>query len=107
MNILNRSIWNAAVSRDPSANWLKALETTDLEIQFWISTTPDTQSVHDRDELYFIASGRGEIEIDGECHSVSSGDVISVEAGTPHRFTSGSSDMAIWVVFYGKRKSIC
>jgi hypothetical protein len=48
---------------------------------------------------------RGVFFHDGERDSFGPGDLLSVAAGTEHRFEDSSSDPAVWIVFYGPRGS--
>jgi mannose-6-phosphate isomerase-like protein (cupin superfamily) len=61
----------------------------------------DPQKPHTRDEIYFVARGDG-FFYDGEKRNrVGPGSFIFVPAGCVHRFEDFSSDIAIWVAFYG------
>ncbi len=61
----------------------------------------DNQAPHDRDELYFVASGTGTLVHGGRRDTFGPGDVFFVPAGQAHRFVDFSEDFATWVVFYG------
>jgi len=65
----------------------------------------DPQSPHTEDEIYYIVSGAGTIEIDGEHREVSAGSVIYVEEHVPHRFHTITEDLSIIVVFAPPRHS--
>ena len=65
----------------------------------------DLQSPHTEDEIYYIVSGAGTIEIDGEDREVSAGAVIYVEEHVPHRFHTITEDLSIIVVFAPPRHS--
>ena len=65
----------------------------------------DLQSPHTEDEIYYIVSGAGTIEIDGEHREVSAGSVIYVEEHVPHRFHTITEDLSIIVVFAPPRHS--
>ena len=66
----------------------------------------DPQSPHTEDEIYYIVSGAGTIEIDGEHREVSAGSVIYVEEHVPHRFHTITEDLSIIVVFAPPRHSL-
>jgi mannose-6-phosphate isomerase-like protein (cupin superfamily) len=51
--------------------------------------------------LYFIHSGTGQIDINGQKFDAAAGDAFFVAAGVEHRFENFSDDFATWVVFYG------
>lgn len=65
----------------------------------------DPQSPHTEDEIYYIVSGIGTIEIDGEHREVSAGAVIYVEEHVPHSFHTITEDLSIIVVFAPPRHS--
>jgi len=61
----------------------------------------DRQEPHDRDEVYFVASGFGIFVNGRDQHPFRSGDMLFVPAGVVHRFEDFSDDFCTWVVFYG------
>ena len=65
----------------------------------------DLQSPHTEDEIYYIVSGAGTIEIDGEHREVIAGAVIYVEEHVTHRFHTITEDLRIIVVFAPPRHS--
>ncbi len=72
-----------------------------LEIEFYMPHKVDNQQPHARDEVYVIASGRGDFINGSERHAVEPGEVIFVPAGREHRFVDFSDDFATWVMFFG------
>lgn len=61
----------------------------------------DPQTPHTRDEVYIVMQGSGEFVNGPERSRFAPGDMLFVEAGTPHRFENFSDDVAFWVIFYG------
>mgnify|MGYP003552625053 CR=1 FL=1 len=61
----------------------------------------DDQTPHDQDEIYVIQAGQGIFVRDGERSAFVPGDLIFVDARTPHHFEDFSDDFACWVVFWG------
>ncbi|MCG8347690.1 MAG: cupin domain-containing protein [Chloroflexales bacterium] len=59
----------------------------------------DRQQPHSEDEVYYVVSGQGAIQVAGEDRAVAAGSIIYVAAGVEHRFHSISSDLAILVFF--------
>jgi hypothetical protein len=53
------------------------------------------------DELYLIARGHRMLFDGVQTHEIKPGSFNFVAAGQVHRFESFSSDLAVWVVFYG------
>ena len=67
---------------------------------------PDPQTPHTEDEIYYIVSGAGTIEVAGQHRSVSAGSVIYVDAHIDHRFHSITEELSILVVFAPPRHSL-
>jgi mannose-6-phosphate isomerase-like protein (cupin superfamily) len=57
------------------------------------------QEPHTEDEVYFVVSGRGSIEIDGADHAVTSGSVVYVPAGIAHHFHDVTEALQVLVAF--------
>ncbi len=57
------------------------------------------QQPHTEDEVYYVLSGRGVIEIDGADHAVTSGSVVYVPAGVPHHFHKVTEPLQVLVLF--------
>lgn len=72
-----------------------------LEIKASKPQSPNIQTPHRQDELYFVARGSGVLFHDGERSPFAAGDVLFVAAGTEHHFEDVSDDLQIWVIFYG------
>ncbi len=74
-----------------------------LEVELYTPKGQDPQKPHDRDEVYFVARGKGQFFDGTRQHGVEAGSFIFVPAGHLHRFENFSSDFAVWVVFYGPK----
>ena len=59
----------------------------------------DPQQPHTEDEVYYIAAGRGMIQVGEEQRAVSAGSVVFVPARVPHHFHSVEEDLRILVFF--------
>ena len=79
---------------------VEPFERSGVTLVFFAPRGTDHQSVHDRDEFYFIARGTGILVIDGEMNDVEAGNAFFVAAGVPHRFENFSPDLATWAVFF-------
>ena len=93
-----------ALSRLPSPKgepFAVVFEHGTLSVEIFAPRGADTQQPHTRDEVYFVARGRGEFVGDGARHQVAAGDFLFVPAHAPHRFENFSADFAVWVFFYG------
>lgn len=72
-----------------------------LAVELYTPAGHDPQTPHTRDEIYFVARGKG-FFFDGERRlAVEPGSFIFVPAGEVHRFEEFSEDFAVWVAFYG------
>jgi mannose-6-phosphate isomerase-like protein (cupin superfamily) len=59
----------------------------------------DTQSPHEEDEIYYVVSGRGAIEVAGERRPVQAGSIVFVAKEVVHRFVDIEDDLSILVFF--------
>jgi quercetin dioxygenase-like cupin family protein len=59
----------------------------------------DPQQPHDEDEVYYVLTGHGRIEIDGDDHAVEPGALIFVERRRAHRFHDIKEDLELLVFF--------
>lgn len=77
------------------------LEHGSLLVEIYAPRGTDPQQPHTRDELYIIMRGSG-VFLNGHVRQwFSSGDLLFVPAGRPHRFEAFTDDLVTWVVFYG------
>ena len=92
-----------ALSANPKPGNLAAemLRRGSVDLEFYSPHLTDLQQPHSRDELYIIARGTGVLEVEGERHPFTAGDVLFVAAHAEHRFIEFSGDFATWVLFYG------
>lgn len=81
--------------------YLPFLDVPDLSCGLYelAAGSEDPQSPHDRDEVYVVMAGRGQVELDGESQPVASGDVIYVAKDVAHRFHHIEEDLSLMVVF--------
>jgi len=59
----------------------------------------DMQGPHDEDEVYFVVSGRGRLQVGGREHRVERGSVLYVGATSEHSFFEIEEDMTMLVFF--------
>jgi mannose-6-phosphate isomerase-like protein (cupin superfamily) len=76
----------------------------DLEVRFAARPTNGPQVPHQRDELYFVASGSGHYRVEETVTAVGPGDVLFCAAHAAHGFEDISEDFSVWVLFYGQQK---
>ena len=72
-----------------------------LSVELYKPHKVDNQSPHTRDEIYVIASGSGQFNLDGEKTFVKAGDFLFVPAKATHHFFDFTPDFSTWVFFYG------
>ena len=72
-----------------------------LVVELYSPVGHDPQQPHTRDEVYFVARGKGRFFDGALRYSVEAGSFLFVPAGQVHRFEDFSSDFVVWVVFYG------
>ena len=72
-----------------------------LSVELYAPRGHDPQSPHTRDEVYVVATGRGQFRNGEMRHPFGPGDVLFVPAGVTHRFEEFGDDLAVWVFFYG------
>jgi mannose-6-phosphate isomerase-like protein (cupin superfamily) len=61
----------------------------------------DPQQPHDKDEIYYVISGRARFSVNGGDMPVEPGTVLFVAARAEHRFHSIEEDLSLLVVFAG------
>lgn len=74
-----------------------------MEAELYTPENIDTQSPHQRDEIYIIANGSSEFFNGKENISVKEGSMIFVPAGVDHRFINFTEGFLVWVIFYGPK----
>ena len=60
---------------------------------------PDQQRPHTEDEVYYVLSGEGRIDVDGDVTPVRPGSVLFVGKHVPHRFVDYPDGLTLLVVF--------
>ena len=63
----------------------------------WPRGGTDRQQPHREDEVYYVISGRGAIQVAGEDRLVKPGSLVLVAAGVEHRFHSVEEDLRVLV----------
>lgn len=61
----------------------------------------DAQQPHERDELYYVVSGRAVLVAGDERFDAAPGSVLYVKAEVPHRFVEIEEDLEVLVFFGG------
>lgn len=58
---------------------------------------------NDKDEIYYVLSGRGELTLDGQRRDVGPGDAILTRDGSTHALAQVGNDDLVIIVVYRKR----
>jgi mannose-6-phosphate isomerase-like protein (cupin superfamily) len=94
----------SALSRLPDAEgrrFTTIFEHGTLLVEIYAPRVADMQNPHTRDEVYFVASGRGEYVCGDTRQLFGPTDLLFAAAGVKHRFENFTDDLAVWVLFYG------
>ena len=91
----------ARLGAEPGALYTELLRHGTLSVEIYAPRGVDEQEPHSRDEVYVVASGSGEFVCGERRDRFGPGDLIFVPASMNHRFVNFSSDLAVWVLFYG------
>lgn len=100
MNDIHATVERAAATPRQTLAAL-VLKHGSMELEYYAPRGRDTQSPHDRDELYVIISGSGWFRNGATRHTFGPHDVLFVPAKVEHRFEEFSDDFASWVIFWG------
>ncbi|MCB9437164.1 MAG: cupin domain-containing protein [Anaerolineales bacterium] len=87
------------VTSDPLYHEFLRVPAMSLGLYILPAHSTDPQQPHNEDEVYYVVSGRGMIEVAGENQSVQSGTIVYVPAHAPHHFHSITEDLTIVVFF--------
>ena len=93
----------ATIPGPPGEHSISLMQRGTLEVKLSFPVAPNVQTPHAQDEVYVVIAGRGVLFHDGRRDAFESGDLLFVPAGAEHRFEDFSHDLAVWVVFYGRR----
>jgi mannose-6-phosphate isomerase-like protein (cupin superfamily) len=73
--------------------------TMSLGLYVLAAGSADTQSPHEEDEIYYVVSGRGAIDVAGERRPVQPGSIVFVAKAVEHRFIDIEEDLSLLVFF--------
>jgi mannose-6-phosphate isomerase-like protein (cupin superfamily) len=98
-----------AVSPEPYADYRPIFETKRLNVTHVSIHPGDTVPAHthqDEDQVYWVQSGEGFVELAGKRTEVAAGSAVMIPLGTEHLITntgSGQLDYVFFVVFVPER----
>jgi len=99
--VLPLAVAHGRLAAAAGATYVELLAHGTLSVEIYAPRGVDPQQPHDRDEVYVVASGKGEFVCDARRQPFAPGDLMFVPAGVTHRFENFSDDFAVWVLFYG------
>ena len=81
--------------------YLEFLKVPDLSMGLYILPAGgvDPQSPHTEDEVYYIVSGRAQIQVANEDGAVQAGSIVYVAKNVEHRFHSIEEELIVIVFF--------
>jgi mannose-6-phosphate isomerase-like protein (cupin superfamily) len=88
---------------DAERPFVTMMQNGSMSVELYAPIGGDSQTPHDQDELYLVASGTGMFNMAGDRRAFGPGDVIFVKAGVEHRFEGFSDDFQTWVIFWGPK----
>ncbi len=82
-------------------SWLEFLRVPDLSMGLYVLAVgeEDEQEPHTEDEVYYVLSGEGMLQVDGKDQSVKAGDILFVAKNADHHFHTITSDLSLLVFF--------
>ena len=91
-------------ARADSGNmWLEFFQSPEKSLSMGLYVIPvggnDPQTPHTEDEIYYVVSGRGKIQVKHEDHNLQSGSILFVAANDEHHFHSVEEELSVIVFF--------
>ena len=91
------------ISQRTSTNklYLEFLKVPDLSMGLYVLPAggTDPQSPHTEDEVYYVVSGRAQIQVADENRTVQAGSIVYVAKNVEHRFHSIEEELTVIVFF--------
>lgn len=90
------------VSPEPYADYRPIFETKRLNVthvRIHPGETVPAHTHHDEDQVYWVASGEGFVELDGVRTNVAAGSAVLIPLGTEHLITNTGSTVLDYVFF--------
>ena len=91
-----------AVEPQPYADYRPIFETNRLNVTHVRIHSGETVPAHthlDEDQIYYVASGSGYVELDGQRTDVSAGSSVQIAIGVEHAITNTGSEPLDYVFF--------
>lgn len=91
------------ISRKEASNklYLEFFKVPDLSLGLYVLPAggTDPQSPHTEAEVYYVVSGRAQINVAGEDRAVQAGSIVYVAKNVEHRFHSITEELQVLVFF--------
>ena len=86
---------------DSNKLYLEFLKAPDLSMGLYVLPAGgvDPQSPHTEDEVYYVVSGRAQIQVADEDRAVQAGSIVYVAKNVEHRFHSIEAELTVLVFF--------
>lgn len=86
---------------DTDKLYLEFLKVPDLSVGVYVLPAggTDPQSPHTEDEVYYVASGKAQIQVDNENRAVQAGSIVYVAKNVEHRFHAIEQELTVIVFF--------
>jgi mannose-6-phosphate isomerase-like protein (cupin superfamily) len=87
--------------RQSGDSWIEFLRVPALSMGLYVLPAggTDPQTPHAEDEVYYVVSGRGVLQVEEEDRPVKAGSVLFVEGKAKHRFHSITEELTLMVFF--------
>jgi len=92
--------------RDGEQNYIEVLSEDSMSVELAQYPNPAPKHPHKEDELYYIISGSGTVQVGNETHDIDEGDVVYVEQGVEHDFFDIDDEITALVVFTSQQDSV-
>jgi mannose-1-phosphate guanylyltransferase len=87
-------------------SYVEVLSEESLSVELAQYPNPEPKTPHTTDELYYIISGSGMVQVGDDRYAVDEGDVIYVEQGLEHDFFDIEDEITALVVFASSEESV-
>lgn len=87
-------------------DYVEVLTEDSLSVELAQYPNPEPKTPHKTDELYFIISGSGMVQVGDERYAVDEGDVVYVKQGVEHDFFDIDDEITALVIFPNSTDSV-
>mgnify|MGYP000724635382 FL=1 len=87
-------------------NYVEVLTEDSLSVELAQYPNPEPKTPHKTDELYFVISGSGMVQVGNERYAVDEGDVVYVKQGVEHDFFDIDDEITALVIFPNSADSV-